>query len=483
MIRTKLMGHQALATEFCTVTNTLPYSGIFADYGTGKTLIALAITEIMKFRKVLVVSTDLSIKTTWRNEIRKHSDFRFCVLKGTAKARVNALTYAVGLVENPDRYGEPTRATHKPMIFLINYEGVKSICGELASIGFDAIFADESTKLKTHNRERTMALYAVGERVRHKYIMTGFPITEGLIELYSQIKFLDRGATFGTSYYAFVNRHFVRMGRKLVAKKRAVEQILNAIKPFCIRITNEHLKLPPKVCKEIKIEMTDQQKHLLSELNNTFRLELGKVKVDTKYVFTLIAKSLQICDGFIQSAEYELDSEGNKTNKVVSSDLEVIETGKDEALLEILQEIDVRKNKVVIWAAFLFTVEKIKRILEKFGIEVLTLTGETEDPSNVVDLFQNDSRYNVIIATQKKAAESVTLTSSRFAIYYSRLWSYDLRGNSEARIRRKGSEIHESIVYIDLITEGTVEENVFACLLKKKDLVDELKTAFLKMNG
>lgn len=490
MIRTKPMDHQSLVVEFCLEKNELPYSGIFADYGTGKSLMALMIIEVMRqikegnFRKVLIVSTTLSIDTTWCDEIRKHSDFRFCVLKGTAKAKANLIDYAAGMIDKPERYGYGNSESKKPLLFLINYESVKSVFRELVGAGFDAIFADESTKLKTHDAERTMALYEVSENIPYRYIMTGFPVTENLVELYSQIKFLDRGVSFGKSYYAFVNRFFVRMGQKLIVKKKAIKQILDLISPFCVRVTNENLKLPPKTYKPIRMEMTEQQKVLLEQLNSTFRLELGKVKIDTKYIFTLISKSLQICDGFIQHIEYEykeVNGKKVKTNKILSSELEVVDTDKDEVLIETLEQINVRQNKVVIWCAFLFSVKKLERILAKLGIRTLSLTGATEDSNKVVQLFQRSKEFNVILCTQKKAAESVTLTSARYAIYYSNIWSNDARLNSEARIRRKGSEIHKSITYIDFIVRSSVEEKVYECLRKKKDLINELKTAFLEM--
>lgn len=490
MIRTKPMEHQSLAVEFCMEKSEENYSGIFADYGTGKTLIALMIVEILKkikagsFNKVLVVSTSLSIDTTWCDEIRTHTDFRYCVLKGTTKQKANILEYALNQIRDPNKYTYARNVSNKPMLFLINYDGVKGIYRDLIDADFDAIFLDESTKIKSHDRERTMAIYEVGERIPYRYIMTGFPVTENLAELYSQIKFLDRGKAFGKSYYAFLNKYFVRMGQKLIVKKRSIKQIMDLIKPFCIRITNAHLKLPPKVYKPIELEMTNQQRDLLMKLTSTFKLELGKVKIDTKYIFTLISKSLQICDGFVQHKEYEykeINGKKVRTNKVLSSELEVIETNKDEALIELLDEIDVSKNKVVIWCAFLFSVNKISRILTKLGIPVLTITGETKNANQVVQKFQRSKDSNVLVCTQKKAAESVTLTSARFAIYYSNIWSNDARLNSEARIRRKGSEKHKSIMYIDLITKASVEKQVYDCLRKKKDLINELKTAFLDM--
>lgn len=465
MINTKLMGHQEKIVEFCLKKH---YAGIFADYGTGKTLCALTLINEHRWKKVLIISTKLAIDSTWRDEIKKHSDFRFCVLQGTSKQKFNMLDHALGKCDDPRRYNEYGTSLIKPMLFLINFEGVKNIYFELQSIKFDAIFVDESTKIKTHSTERTKVIFELGSSTSNRYIMTGFPVTENLAELYSQIKFLDRGECFGKSYYAFLNKYFVRLGPKMLVKKSSIAQILKLISPFCIRITNEILKLPPKVYKEIDIEMTDKQRELLRHFNDSFQLEFGKVKIDTQYIFTLLAKSLQICDGFVQ------DNEKN---------LEVIETNKDEALIEVLEQINTEKNKVVIWCAFLFSVSKLKRILGRLGIPTLTLTGETENTNLVVSKFQNSKYTNVLIATQKKAAESVTLTSAKYAIYYSNVWSNDLRGNSEARIRRKGSEKHSSIMYIDLLTRGTVEKKVYDCLRKKKDLIDELKKAFLEMRN
>jgi SNF2 family DNA or RNA helicase len=456
------MGHQLKIVAFA---RDKQYVGVFADYGTGKTLSALAMIEDQKAKCVLVIAPKLAIETTWIDEIKKHTDYRYCVLRGTAGKKRFLLQ--AGVEKAIGRY-----ATGVPVVFLINYEGVKPIWRELASVGFDMVICDESTKIKTYNTERTKSAIEVGKTAKFRCILTGFPITENLAELYSQVKFLDQGEHFGNSYYAFLNRYFTRMGPKIIIKKKSINRILDIVKPFCIRITNDMLKLPPKIYKQIPIDQTDEQRALLNKLEETFRLEFGKAKVDTQYLFTIIAKSLQICDGFIQYSD--TDENGKEINKGT----EVIPSNKDEALIEILDEIDVAKNKVVIWAAFLFSVKKIAKIIEKLGHKVLMLTGEAEDTNKVVQLFQKTKDHNVLVCTQKKAAESITLTEARYAIYYSNIWSNDARLNSEARIRRKGSEKHSSIMYIDLVTKGTVEKKVCDCLRMKKDLIDELKKEF-----
>lgn len=458
IIRTPLMGHQEKIVEFAMKN---PYTGVFADYGTGKSLTGLAWANKMKFKKILIVSTKTAIQGTWAEEIRKHTDYKFLTLIGTVSQKLDALYYGLRLTQIDAGYQYSAKSS--PIIFLINFDGVKNIINDLIAAKFDVIIVDESTKIKSPQTLRTKVLWTLGKGTKHKMILTGFPITEALYDLYAQIKFLDNGETLGKSYYGFMDTYFVKYGAKYVIKRKMLPVLLDKIKPFCIRVTNKTLKLPPQVFTITPIEPTDQQKKLLAELTSLFQLEFGKVKFDTQYIFALIAKSLQICDGFVT------DKQGN---------LEIVDTNKDEVLLDTLEAIDPRKNKVVIWAIYKFTIKKIKRYLEKLGYNVLTLTGDTEDADFLVKQFQHSPKHNILISTQKKGSASITLTNCRYAIYYSNSWSYDERANSEARIYRKGSEKHKSVIYTDFLTKGSIEERIHKCLKGKKSLVDELKQEF-----
>lgn len=459
-VYTKLMQHQKDIVGFI---KDLQYFGVFADYGTGKTLTALKFVDINKLNKVLVVSSKTAITGTWPEEIAKHTDFKFVqILATTPKKKVEILYKGLLYANEPETpYGRSMRNT---VIFLVNFDGVGNIFNELLDAGFDAIFVDESTRIKSHDARRTIILWKLANYIPIRGILSGFPVTEDLRNIYSQIKFLDAGEALGNNYYKFVNKYFVKTSPvKSTPRRKGVKEILEKIKPFCIRVTNETLDLPPKSYKIIKVPPTAKQKKIMKELNEFFMVECGRVKLNVEYVFTLIAKSLQICNGFIK------DNEGNH---------EIIPTNKDNALMDLLEDIDVSKNKALIWCHHKFVVKKLSKILTKFGIKHLTLTGDTPDISRVVSKFQNSKNYNIILATQKKASESITLTKAKYAIYYSNSWSYDERGNSEARCYRKGSEIHDHIMYIDLIVENTIEQNVLDCLRNKKNLVQSLKKEF-----
>ena len=467
MIRSTLMPHQLETTNFCRKRN---FAGIFLEYGTGKTLCALALAEVLKWSKILIISTKTSIQGTWPTELKKHTNFGYVVMVGSARQKAKILAYGI---DYADQYFHGNR----PMIFLINYDGVRNLYNELISVKWDAVFLDESTKIKSPFTKRTKVLWALGRYIPRRFIMTGFPVTENYSDLYAQIKFLCDKNILGISYYEFINRYFAKLANnKLVVKKKLVAEMVEKISEFCIFKSNKMLDLPPKRYKVIDIEKTPAQVKALRQLDEEFRLVFGKVKIDTQYVFALIEKSLEVCDGFVQDTPPK-DKHGRPTRK---PKLEIINTNKDEALLETLEELDAYHNKVVIWCAFRFTILKLSRLLTRLKYNVLTLTGETVDANQVVQTFQHSKRHTILLATQRKAAESITLSACRFAIYYSNTWSGDARANSEARIRRKGSEGHASILYVDMITKSSIEGKVYRCLRQKQNLVADLKSFFME---
>jgi len=496
VIRTKLMKHQKLICDFMKDKN---YSAIFADYGTGKTLCVLSHVEHMeRARKILIVSSKTSVQSTWPDEIELHTNFRYVHLLGTRRKKQIALR--LGLRASMEDGTSYAAESTQPVFFLINFDGVRNIYDELVQCGFDLIVVDESTKIKSPRADRTKILWAIGRTTKRRIIMTGFPITENLGEIYSQIKFLDHGKALGSGYYAFLEKYFYRAGFKRKPKTGAEKKIFGLIKPFSIRVSNEVLDLPPKVYRVKKVGPTSVQKKLLDDLNQYFSLELGKIKIDTQYIFTLINKSLEISDGFVKSNWYkkiglERDRlQCYKCGKTFNAEkydgkkyclycghkgyLEVLDTNKDEAIVDLIDDIDPFKNKIVVWAMFRFSVKKLKKLFTSMEIPTLTLTGTTEDPNTVVRKFQYEKKYRILLATQKKASESITLTKAKHAIYYSSPWSYDLRSNSEARIRRKGSEKHSHIMYTDILIKNSVDEIVYNCLRRKGSLVGDLKKQF-----
>lgn len=449
MVRTELMEYQKRIVKFC---KDREYFGIFSGFGTGKTLSALKIKEELGCNRMLVISTLLSIKDTWVSEIEKHTTYKYVLLIGSKQARIRNLK--LGLHKS---YTEP-------VIFLVNFDGVKTIANAIIQANFDVVFVDESTKIKDHRSTRSKAAWYVGNSIPIRGILTGFPITEGVKDIYSQIKFLDNGATFGDNYYAFMNTYFVKGGFKYIIKKKSIGTIVDKLKNFCIFVDSDDVDLPKTMYRKITVPQTVQQNKLLAEFKDEFRVNWGTVSIDTKYIFVLLNKSLQICNGFIQNTE-----------KGKIKELEFVKTNKDEILLDILSEIG-HVEKVIIWFSFNIPLIKVKHILTGNGYKVLTLLGETKDEASVTRHF-NVGSYNILLASLKKASESINLTNCRYAVYYGNFHSGDIRKNSEGRIRRMTSKA-STAMYIDLCTEDSVEEDILQCFKTKNSITDAVKQRF-----
>lgn len=452
MIYTELLSHQIdKIIPFIANKDTF---GIFAAYGTGKTLCALKYIDMCNLKKVLIVSTKTCIQNTWPQQIKEHTDMGYVLLEGSRNKRILAMVLGIRKCVN----------LNETVLFLLNFGGVDSLYNELINLEFDMIIVDESTKIKNPYAIRTKALIQLSESISRRCIMTGFPISEGLQNIYSQIKFLDHGELFGVSYDAFLSTYFVTSGYKRVPKYNAKNKIVEKIRDLVIYVPDSVIKKPDIMNKTIYVDKTKQQALLLQQLTDFYKLEIGDMELTINHIFSFMMKSLQICNGFIQ----------------IGDTVEYIDTMKDEALIDTIEEIDYEHNKIIIWCYFKDSIKRIKQLLQNNlklveGINFTSITGEVKNITIPYELF-NYGKCNILLCTLSKASESLNLTNARYAIYFTNIWSADVRRNSKARILRLGSSlVHKSIGYIDLTTKDSIENKILLSLNDKIDLVESIK--------
>ena len=96
-------------------------------------------------------------------------------------------------------------------------------------------------------------------------------------------------------------------------------------------------------------------------------------------------------------------------------------------------------------------------------------------PCFQVDNFNNLKTVTVCIANQQAGGVGVGLQAASYMIYYSKDYRLESDIQSEARAHRGGSEIHECITRIDLLTKGTIEEDIHQALREKGKLGDIIR--------
>jgi SNF2 family DNA or RNA helicase len=113
--------------------------------------------------------------------------------------------------------------------------------------------------------------------------------------------------------------------------------------------------------------------------------------------------------------------------------------------------------------------------LEKAGISFGLITGAVDayDRQQALERFQS-GQLRVLLFTLKAGGTGLTMTAADTMIRLQRSWSLIDNMQGEDRVHRIGSEIHESINIIDIVTEGTVEETQIMRLYDKQRRLEEI---------
>jgi SNF2 family DNA or RNA helicase len=149
---------------------------------------------------------------------------------------------------------------------------------------------DESTRIKSHKAKRSKNTIDIGARAQYTRILTGTPITQNPLDLYSQFNFLNPYILNHSSYYTFKNRYARVQKRKAqkmikgrmkywhyeeIVEFRHLDELTAKIDPVSFRVTKEEcLDLPEKIYQEVEIPLSVDQDRIYKELQNDLKLEL-----------------------------------------------------------------------------------------------------------------------------------------------------------------------------------------------------------------
>ena len=330
------------------------------------------------------------------------------------------------------------------------------------------IAVDESTTIKNPKAQRTKNLLKLALNTKYRRILTGFPVTQSPLDLYSQSAFLSTQLLGYSSFYSFQNRYAKVINRNMgqrtfrqVVGYQNLEELTDNVNEFSYRVLKkECLDLPDKVYQRREVELTPEQKKVYKQLKDYAIAQLESSElVSVTSVLTQILRLHQVVCGFVkhdQGDEVEI-----KNNRL-------------DSLLDVLAET---QGKVIIWANYQYDIKRILKTLhDTVGTEaVATYYGETldEDRQKIIKSFQDpDSPLTYLISNVQTGGYGITLTEASTVIYYSNNYDLERRLQSEDRAHRIGQT--NKVTYIDLIAKGTVDEKIVKALRNKLDLAQEV---------
>lgn len=429
--------------------------GELFEMGCGKTLTTIAVAGALynlgKIDRVLVVAPT-SVCSVWPHDLNQFATFPWeaRVLLGDKKKRLKALNE----LEN-----WPFKALH---IAVINYESThrEGIFEALAAYKPDLIVCDESQRIKNPSAAQSKALHKLGDAAPFRMILSGTPVQNNAVDLYSQYRFLDP-AVYGANFYAFKNRYCIMggYGQHQIVGYRNMDELVEKEHSVAYRVTKEEcLDLPQQTFINRYVQFTDAEQAIYEQLRKSSFLELETGEnVTATTILTMYLRLMQLTGGFLTADE--------------STRPKQVNTAKLDALADIVDDyvVDAGK-KLVIFARFRAEIAAIENLLRLRKIQYGSIYGDVpmEERGKIVEDFQTNPDTKVFVAQIQTAGLGITLHAASTAVFYSYDYNYANYAQALARIHRIGQRL--PVTYIHLVVDGSIDEKILAALENKEDM-------------
>ena len=345
---------------------------------------------------------------------------------------------------------------------------------ELNNIDFKAVVADEIHRSKEPKSKQTRALWSATGDAQIRFALTGTPIANNVVDLWailhwlspkdwpSKTKWIDR--MIDTMLNAF--------GGMLVigVKPHMQDEFYKAINPHMRRMLKS-VVLPwlPEIINERRdVEMSTKQKKAYTQMRDTMIAELESG--DALTAPSILTQTTRL----VQFASSYATMEVNETTGEIKARLSD-PSCKVDALMDDISHGDFGDDSVAVCAVSRQLIELLSAAMTKAKIDHGLITGaqDEDERQKAIDDFQS-GKIKWILFTAQAGGVGVTLTAARRLIMLQRPWSLVDHKQALDRVHRIGSEIHDSVIITDYVTEGTIEERVLQVLETKADNFEQI---------
>ena len=423
-----LRDYQVSGFEFFKTLSDYQFGGILADeMGLGKTIQTIAFLLSNKDKKSIVI-TPTALIYNWKNELEKFAPTLKVGLLHAAKSEREKI------LDNIDNYD----------VILTTYTTYKNDIDKYKNINFDYCIIDEAQNIKNPDAIITKAIKNVNAKVR--FALTGTPIENNLMELWSIFDFIMPGYLYNKSKFKSI---FVNNDKNIIELK-------NLIKPFILRRTKKEVitELPDKIEQKIIIDLEKEHKRAYKGYVNLITRKIKENNQDNITVFSYLTKLRQLC----LSPELMVKNYQGKNSKL-DVKINIINDSSDE--------------KILVFSQFTKVLEVIGKRLNEENISYSYLDGKTsaKDRVKLVEEF-NTNNNKVFLISLKAGGTGLNLTSANIVVHFDPWWNPAVEDQASDRAHRIGQK--NVVNVIKLIAKGTAEERVINLQETKKELIEDV---------
>jgi SNF2 family DNA or RNA helicase len=469
-------------------------SGLLGDeLGVGKTPQALVFLQVTQALPAVIICPN-RVKWHWASRLP-----RWCpgavpyVLDGSAGARRKILK----------------AAAEDPMaVVIVNFEGVRAFsrlapfgniklkrckeCDprwgdgikpsqchvhpkELNGFGFATVIIDEAHRIGDPKTLTTRAAWAIthDESVRYRWALTGTP--DNVKRLWSimhavqpneyptRSKWMDRYALVAWNAYG---------GQDVVGLRPDTrEELYRILDPRFRRMIKSIVlpQLPPIVRKAEFSELTPAMRKSYEELEQQLftMLPNGQSFISQNKLVSR-TRLMQFAAGSVEVDKEDEDDVSTWKVKILEP------SPKLDTFQEIIE--DMRPGRpFVVACEYRDVVDMAAERLSKLGIRHAMIVGGVHPrAAEEACVALRSGAVQGLIFTHKAGGTGLDMSGADLMIMLQRSWSFIENVQTEGRAHRIGSEVHESVEIIDVVTRGTREERQIEVLYQKLEQFEEI---------
>jgi SNF2 family DNA or RNA helicase len=428
------------------------------DMGLGKTLQAIAAALYLQrqqgLKRALVVCP-ASLKYQWQSEVLRFTGRRAEVIGGDQAAREQIYRAA----QLAGRSGDAmfVDSADMPFFYIINYELVYRDIEALKQLGCDLLILDEAQRVKNFRTKTAQAVFELP--APFVFVLTGTPLENQLMELFTIMKFIDSRA-LGKNPIAFRDRYVVLDRFGGIAGYQKVPEVARKIAAITLRRTKKQAlsQLPPLVVQDRWLELTDTQRSIYKELQGQARETLSQQvwdSVEANNAMVLLQRLREVCD------TPELIDPAHSESQKLSELKELLE-----------DEIGALDRQVIIFTQWTRMGEIILRELKQAGYSCVFLHGgvSAKERAALVQRF-NEGGARVFISTDAGGL-GLNLQAASLVVNFDLPFNPAKVAQRMSRAHRMGQE--ETVFAVNLLCRSTVEERLMGVLREKQALFDDV---------
>jgi SNF2 family DNA or RNA helicase len=438
-VQATLRPYQITGFHFLAYLSANQFGGILADdMGLGKTLQTLAwlawLQETDHITCPFLVVCPKSVVDNWLSEAR-----RFCPsLPISALARTE-----LGKKKLPPGH-----------LLVLNYTQLRILADELKEIDWQAIIFDEGQYLKNTTSQTTQAAWRL--RAKHKIVLTGTPIENKLLDLWSLMHCVMPGALGTQNEF---KRNFSESDDPDCRSRLA-----RRVRPFLLRRTKEEvaLELPPKIEEDIRASMEGEQDDLYQAELKLARQHLLRISTEEQLHqerFNLLTSLLRLRQICCHPA-------------LVNPKKASVSSAKLEALMDLLEPLIEEGNKILVFSQFVEMLKLIQHRVTEHEWPTFVLTGDTENRGKLIEDFKNHAGAGVFLISLRAGGSGLNLAEASYVVLFDPWWNPAVEDQAIDRVHRIGQT--KTVFAYRLLVRDTIEDKIRQLQVRKSNLAKDV---------